>query len=82
MQVFYQALKLWKGKMLFDALPEKSEAILKHMGFFSFRKMEGMRGFLRFKWRKIIPARYPKLKVFGFVFSLIDFILNTFYAPE
>ncbi len=80
MQVFYQALKLWKGKMLFDALPEKSESILKHMGFFSFRKMDGMRGFLRFKWHKIIPARYPQLKAIRFVFSLIDFILNTFYA--
>jgi len=80
MQVFYQALKLWNGKMLFDALPEKSESILKHMGFFSFRKMDGMRGFLRFKWQKIIPTRFPKLKPFGFVFGLIDFVLNTVYA--
>lgn len=80
MQVFYQALKVWNGKMLFDALPEKSESILKHMGFFSFREMEGMRGFLRFKWRKIIPTRFPKLKALDFVFGLVDFILNTVYA--
>jgi len=80
MKVFYQALKLWEGKMLFDALPEKSETILKHMGFFSFRKMEGMRGFLRFKWRKIMERRFPKLTAIGFVFSFLDYVLNTLYA--
>ena len=80
MQVFYQALKLWKGKMLFDALPEKSESILNHMGFFSFRKINGIRGFMRFKWRKIIPARYPKLKAIEFLFGWMDWLLNVAYA--
>ncbi len=80
MQVFYQALKLWKGQMLFDALPSRSEEILRKMGYFSFRKMEGMRCFLRFKFKKILTTRYPALDSMSLLFAAADGVLNTLYS--
>ena len=80
MKVFYQALKLWKGNMLFDALPPRSEAILQKMGFFSFRKIDGMRCFLRFKFKKILTSRYPALDSMSLLFAAADSVLNLLYS--
>ena len=76
MPVFYKALQLWEGEMLFDALPERSRTILERMGYFSFRKMEGIQGFLRFKFHKIIPSRIPVLAPLKNVFYVLDNLFN------
>lgn len=76
MPVFYKALQLWNAKMLFDALPERSEAVLEKMGYFSFRKMDGMHAFLRFKFHKIIPRRISFLSPLKNVFFVLDALLN------
>lgn len=76
MPVFYKALQLWNAKMLFDALPERSEAVLGKMGYFSFHKMEGIHSFLRFKLHKIIPTRVSLLAPLKNVFFVLDVLLN------
>ena len=76
MPVFYKALQLWEGKMLFDALPERSHAVLERMGYFSFREMKGIHAFMRFKFHKIIPARLPILAPLENVFYGLDTLLN------
>ena len=76
MPVFYKALQLWNGRMLFDALPGRSHAILRSMGHFSFRKLEGIQGYLRFKWHKAIPTRLPILAPLKSILYVLDTILN------
>jgi hypothetical protein len=76
MPVFYKALQVWDAKMLFDALPERSEAVLQKMGYFSFRKISGLHAFLRFKWHKIIPAKIPQLAPLKNVLYVLDTLLN------
>lgn len=76
MPVFYKALQLWNTKMLFDALPERSEAVLDKMGYFSFRKISGIHSFLRFKFHKIIPERLPFFGPLKNVFYVLDTLLN------
>ncbi len=78
MPVFYKGLQLWKGKMLFDALPKRSRIVLEKMGYFSFWKIEGIHAFLRFKLHKIIPARIPFLAPLKNIFYLIDSLINIF----
>ncbi len=77
MPVFYKALQLWNAKMLFDALPERSEAVLKKMGYFSFHKIGGVHAFLRFKLHKIIPSRISFLAPFKNIFYVADTLLNS-----
>jgi hypothetical protein len=76
MPVFYKALQLWEGKMLFDALPDRSQAVLERMGYFSFRKMNGIHAFLHFKIHKIIPARFSFLAPMEKIFYGVDILLN------
>jgi len=76
MPVFYKGLQLWEGKMLFDALPERSKEILKRMGHFSFRSIDGVLGYGRSKFHKIIPERKPGLSIFKNIFYLLDQGLN------
>ncbi len=76
MPVFYKALQLWDGKMLFDGLPQRSQAVLKQMGYFSFLNIEGCHAFLRFKLHKIIPSKFPRLSLGKNIFYLLDKLLN------
>jgi hypothetical protein len=76
MPVFYKALQVWNATMLFDALPERSEAVLQKMGYFSFRKIGGLHAFLRFKWHKIIPTKIPQLAPLKNVLIVLDSLLN------
>lgn len=76
MPVFYKALQVWNAKMLFDALPERSEAVLDKMGYFSFRKIDGLHSFLRFKFHKIISKRIPLLAPLKNIFYVVDTLLN------
>ncbi len=76
MAVFYKALQSWEGKMLFDALPDRSKKVLEQMRFFSFREIKGIHAFIKFKFHKIIPARYPYLSAFKTIFYGVDYLLN------
>ena len=76
MPVFYKALQLWETRMLFDALPERSMAILEKMKYFSFRKIKGQHIFLLFKFHKIIPRRLPVLAPLKNIFLAVDIFFN------
>jgi len=76
MPVFYKGLQVWNAKMLFDALPEQSAAVLEKMGYFSFQEIGGIHAFVRFKLHKIIPSRIPFFAPLKNVFYVFDTLLN------
>jgi len=79
MQVFYRALQAWEGKMLFDALPQRSKEILERLKFVKFQEIPGVQAFLHFKFHKLITKRIPVLKSIRPVLKLGDQVLNTLY---
>lgn len=80
MPVFYKALASWNGQMLFDALPERSIAILERLNFVTFKKMDGVQLSFRFKLAKVLPNRMPILENAKYLLKLGDWCLNGFQA--
>ncbi len=76
MPVFYKALQLWGGNMLFDALPDRSHQVLEKMGRFSFREIRGVKVHLLYKLHRAIPSRLPILAPLKNILWVVDTLFN------
>ncbi|MEM9819432.1 MAG: hypothetical protein AAF985_00110 [Bacteroidota bacterium] len=76
--VFHKMLELWEGKMLFDALPPHSIAILERLKFVDFIPMKGRQYNLRFKLAQALPNRFAGFANFRGPLRLTDQLLNFF----
>ena len=82
MPVFYKALQLWEGKMLFDGLTPRSEAILRRFKFIHCLEITGVRGFLRLNFNKVFLKRFPRLKFLSKLIQSGDGVINFLMEPR